>query len=95
MTSLHCIARCPSCPVPLSASFLADCPILWPGAADAEKFAGALATNTTLQEFYASGKSIGVDGARAFGTCLPFPLPAHVLIGVSSWCVFVVFFVCV
>jgi hypothetical protein len=41
---------------------------IFSGEADAVKFAGALATNTTLTEFHASGKSIGIEGARAMGT---------------------------
>jgi hypothetical protein len=37
------------------------------GPAQAEAFAAKLATNTTLREFHASGKAVGLVGAAAFG----------------------------
>lgn len=38
------------------------------GPPDAVKFAAALGPNTSLLEFYASGKAIGLEGVAAFGT---------------------------
>eukprot|EP00611_Tribonema_gayanum_P010857 TRINITY_DN2097_c0_g1_i1.p1 TRINITY_DN2097_c0_g1~~TRINITY_DN2097_c0_g1_i1.p1 ORF type:complete len:454 (+),score=73.47 TRINITY_DN2097_c0_g1_i1:34-1362(+) len=40
------------------------------GVAEATQFAGALASNSTLTELFASGHGVGVEGAAAFGKAL-------------------------